>query len=32
MIIIDVSHYEIVHEMDQEPGTIPDDASDIVMP
>ena len=32
MMIIDLSHYEIIHEMDQDPGTIPDNASDMVIP
>ena len=32
MMIIDLSHCEIVHEMDQNPDTIPDSASDMVIP
>ena len=32
MMIIDLSHCEIIHEMDQNPDTIPDNASDMVIP
>ena len=32
MMIIDLSHCETIHEIDQDPDTIPDNASAMVIP
>ena len=32
MIIIDIIHCEIIHEMYQDPDTIPDNTSDMLLP
>ena len=31
-MIIDLSHCKIIHKMDQDPDTIPDSTSDMVIP
>ena len=32
MMILDLNYYEIIHEMGQDPGTIPNNVSDMVIP